>query len=61
MISLQRCRQILKKSGLAGIDEMTDEKLSDLRAKLYELAELQVEEEELQARDRRPGSVRFYI
>lgn len=31
---------------------MTDEQLSDLRAKLYELAELQVEEEELQARDR---------
>ena len=52
MISLQRCRQILKKSGFAGIDEMTDEQLSDLRAFLYQLAELQVEEEELQARDR---------
>ena len=52
MISLQRCRLILKKSGFAGIDEMTDEELSDLRAFLYQLAELQVEEEELQARDR---------
>lgn len=52
MISLQRCRQILKKNGLAGIDDMTDEQLSDLRAFLYQLAELQVEEEELQARDR---------
>ena len=46
MLSVKECRKILKGNGYEGIEDMTDERLLELRDYLYHLANLQIEDEE---------------
>ena len=46
MISIKECRRILKENGYEKLDELTDEKLGEIRNLLYQWAELQMENEE---------------
>jgi len=49
MITVKECRRILKENGYKGIEDMTDERILELRDFLYHLAKLQIENEELMA------------
>lgn len=46
MISIKECRRILMENGYEKLDELTDEKLGEIRNLLYQWAELQMENEE---------------
>lgn len=46
MLSVKECRRILKENGYEGIEDMTDERILELRDYLYHLAKLQIEDEE---------------
>ena len=46
MITVKECRKILKDNGYEGIEDMTDERILELRDYLYHLAKLQIEDEE---------------
>ena len=47
MITVKECRKILKENGYKGIEDMTDERILELRDYLYHLAKLHIENEEL--------------
>ena len=46
MITVKECRKILKENGYEGIEDMTDERILELRDFLYHLARIQIEDEE---------------
>ena len=46
MMTVKECRKILKENGYEGIEDMTDERILELRDFLYHLAKLQIEDEE---------------
>ena len=46
MISVKECRKILKENGYEVIEDMTDERILELRDFLYHLARIQIEDEE---------------
>ena len=46
MLSVKECRRILKENGYEGLEDMTDERILELRDYLYHLAKLQIEDEE---------------
>ena len=52
MITVKECRRILKENGYEGIEDMTDERILELRNYLYHLAKLQIEDEDLKAAER---------
>ena len=45
MITVKECRKILKENGYEGIEDMTDERILELRDFLYHLARIQIEDE----------------
>lgn len=49
MMTVKECRRILKENGYKGIEDMTNERILELRDYLYHLAKLQIENEELMA------------
>ncbi len=46
MLNVKECRKILKENGYEGIEDMTDERIMELRVFLYHLARIQIEDEE---------------
>lgn len=46
MLNVKECRKILKENGYEGIEDMTDERILELRDFLYHLARIQIEDEE---------------
>ena len=52
MITVKECRRILKENGYEKIEDMTDERILELRNYLYHLAKLQIEDEDLKAAER---------
>ena len=46
MLNVKECRKILKENGYEGIEDMTDERILELRDFLYHLARMQIENEE---------------
>ena len=46
MMTVKECRKILKENGYEGIEDMTDERILELRDFLYHLVKLQIEDEE---------------
>jgi hypothetical protein len=46
MLNVRECRKILKENGYEGIEDMTDERILELRDFLYHLARMQIEDEE---------------
>ena len=46
MITVKECRKILEENGYEGIEDMTDERILELRDFLYYLARIQIEDEE---------------
>ena len=47
MMTVKECRKILKENGYEGIEDMTDERILELRDYLYHLARIQIEDEEI--------------
>jgi len=46
MLNVKECGKILKENGYEGIEDMTDERILELRDFLYHLARIQIEDEE---------------
>ena len=58
MLTLQKCRQILKEAGYERLEELSDDRILELRDFLYQLARFQIEEEGHKGKSQ-PGSEGF--